>query len=331
MYFLVQSFGSGSRSLHTISAYVPSRWTHSEPPFITKVTAIYDQNDIYESALSTHEAQNSLHGYDLRVLRERITNGWWSQAALLLSVVVGELSKAKEERTEWLLWFQPDVVVLNPEIPLEIFLPLESDLEDVHFLASHDDQGQLDSGVFFLRVHEWSARMLTEVLATPRVLPGLQLAPRKDRFALAAMISSETFRDNVLYQPRNWYNAYALSAETSEYGPGDMQLHFHDTSGDRWSGMSRTLNFLSTTPSKFSVPLERTTYPKETQEYWNRIQTARRLLQKAQDHSDEQGVQARLQRLGYAMNYEADKAKVMQEGIDGLRDALGVTNGEHAI
>ena len=276
-YCLFQSFhqpglaSTTANSIHSISSYAPSKWTHSKPPRITKVTTNLNKNALFDSAIGTHAAQNEFHGYDLRVLRDRISDGWTSQAAYLLSIIVHELEKPKKRRTEWLLWFQPDVIVLNPQIKLEIFLPPEPEFSNVHLLATHDNQGELDSGVFFLRVHEWSVKLLLDVMSMPSDTPALQQAKRKDRFALSKMIKSDGFRDSVYYQPRHWYNAYAVSANSSEYRHGDVQLHFHGMGGDKWSGMANTLDLLSSTPSDFSVPLGKTTYPAETDAYWSRV------------------------------------------------------------
>lgn len=285
------------------------------------MTSNINGNDLLESAFGTHEAHNKLHGYDLRVLRDRITDGGSTQAAYLLSIIVNELERPKQQRTEWLLWFQPDVIVLNPEVPLEVFLPPDSDFDHVHLLATHDNADKLDSGVFFLRVHEWSAKMLVEVLSSSQ----------KDRLALSNVLRSAGVRDSVYYQPRHWYNAYATSANTSEYQRGNVQLHFHGSGGDKWSGLSNMLDILSSAPSDFAVSLGRTSYEAETRAYWSRIEMAHRVLRKAERRLEEEGVQARFQRLAYATNYEADKERVMQEAIDGLRDALGVNHGEHAI
>lgn len=267
----------------------------------------------------------------MRILRDRLSDGWANQAAYLLSIIVNELQKPAKQRTEWLLWFQPDVVVLNPQIPLEIFLPQELEFSDVNFLATHDDHGELDSGVFFLRVHEWSARLLTHVLTTSSDSPGMQQAPSKESFALGTALKGDGFRDSVYYQPRTWYNAYAVSANISEYQFGDVQLHFQGMGGDKWSGLSRTLDLLSSTPSDFSVPLGRTSYTTEIDAYWHRIASGRRVRRKAEDHMGEPGVDDGFNRLSYALNYEADNEGVMQEAIDGLRDAMGVSNGEHAL
>jgi len=245
-------------------------------------------------------------------------------------MVVSELAKPESQRTKWLLWFQPDVVVLNEQIPLEIFLPSGPGLEDIHFLASHDDYGQMDSGVFFLRVHEWTVKLLVEVLALPRTASALQHTLRKDRFAMASVIGSPKFRASVFYQPRHWYNAYALSADSTEYAKGDLQLHFHNAAGDRWRGVSQALDLLSTTPSDFSIPLEETTYANDTQAYWGRVRTAKSLLKLTAGKAYGKETQNALDRLSYATNYEADKGKVLQDAIDGLSKALGLGASDEA-
>lgn len=173
--------------------------------------------------------------------------------------------------------------------------------------------------------------MLLQVLSTDSNAAGFEQTSRKDRYALSEVLKSDGFRDNAFYQPRHWYNAYAMSSNQSEYQHGDAQLHFHGIGGDKWRGLSQTLDLLSSTPSDFSVPLERTSYTAETKAYWNRIATGYHVLQKASGRVGEPGVEAGFNRLSYAISYETDKEKVMQEAIDALKDAMGVSNGEHAI
>lgn len=45
-----------------------------------------------------------MHGYELKVLRERIVNNFWSKPAYLLSLVVEELAKPEQERTRWIMY-----------------------------------------------------------------------------------------------------------------------------------------------------------------------------------------------------------------------------------
>ena len=66
------------------------------------------------------------------------------------------------------------MILLNPRMPLEIFLPPE-EFDHIHFLGTHDEEG-LNCGVFFIRVHEWSVQMLLDVLAIPDHHPEVQPA-----------------------------------------------------------------------------------------------------------------------------------------------------------
>jgi len=75
-----------------------------------KVTALYnDDNDLYEAAVKSHIEHNRIHGYGMKVLRDKVVNDQWSKPAYLLSLVVAELAKPANERTEWLMYGSEDV------------------------------------------------------------------------------------------------------------------------------------------------------------------------------------------------------------------------------
>lgn len=77
---------------------------------IAKVTMLYGStNELYERALRTHERHNENFGYPMHVLREQILPGWgpmgyWNKPSYLLSLVLSELAKPEEERSEWLMY-----------------------------------------------------------------------------------------------------------------------------------------------------------------------------------------------------------------------------------
>ena len=70
-----------------------------------KVTGLYGQhgNELYEAAVASHGEHDRLHGYEMKVLREKIVNGHWSKPTYLLSLLVQELAKGKDERAEWIM------------------------------------------------------------------------------------------------------------------------------------------------------------------------------------------------------------------------------------
>ena len=327
IYVLLQSFNIGPRdiqsrtrnSLRVISQYTPESW-RSHAPRITKVSSLYgEDNDLYEAAIRSHEEHDRLYGYDLKLFREKIVDSYWSLPTILMSTVVAELSKPEEERTEWLGWFGPDVFVLNPQIPLEIFLP-PSDFSHAYFLGTQDQDG-FNGGVFFIRVHEWSVKMLIEVLSTPK--DEFQGASDKGAKALDQVLRSDQYRDHVFYQPRSWYNAYQLSTDQFEGKQGDLLVHFHGLGGDKWSAMADTISQQSESSKEWSVPLAQTHYRAETEEYWERIRTAHDLLGRARPRMFDPSIDGPLRRLQYASTYEMDNVSALNKAIDMLMEVVG--------
>lgn len=223
-------------------------------------------------------------------------------------------------------WLGPDIILLNPHVPLELFLPPD-DYDHIHFVGTHDTEG-LNSGAFFLRVHEWSVRLLIEVLSMPKNDPSLQHAIGKDQMALEMVLTAPNWRQQVVYQPKTWFNAYQLGVDHFEGKRGDLLVHFHDLEGDKWSAMSAYLAQVSLRNNTWSVPLGMTTYQYEIDEYWDRIRNTERLLNLAERHMDDHRVEEAAKRLGYAFHFEADIEKVMHEEMDLLKVVLGIVEGE---
>jgi hypothetical protein len=71
---------------------------------IGKVTMSYGTvPPIYERALSRQVLHGELHGYKTFVLRSKIMPRLWSKPAYILSIILQELEKPKEDRLKWLL------------------------------------------------------------------------------------------------------------------------------------------------------------------------------------------------------------------------------------
>ena len=210
-------------------------------------------------------------------------------------------------------WVGPDVIVLNPQIPLSIFLP-PKDFNHAHFLGTHHEDG-LDGGVFFLRVHEWSVRMLIEVLSVPQ---------HEGQKALEKILRSDAYRHHVFYQPRRWYGAYELSPGGFQDKRGDMFVHFHDLGGDKWRNMEDTLARTSDAKKSWSVPLKQTTYTTRIRDYWDRIREANDVLNKARPRMTDPSVDPAYRRLQYATTYEVDNEDVMVAALRALRSAAGL-------
>jgi hypothetical protein len=111
LWILSQSFHVGPqeiqdstrRSFQVINNFAPATW-RGDPPRVTKVTSLFgNENELYEAAIRSHDEHNRLNNYEMRVLRERIVNNYWSKPTYLLSLLVAELAKPEEDRTEWLM------------------------------------------------------------------------------------------------------------------------------------------------------------------------------------------------------------------------------------
>lgn len=63
---------------------------------------------------------------------------------------------------------------MNPNIPLEIFLPPSDKWSHIHVLISQDHRG-LNNGCFGIRVHEYSVWLLSATLSIKTYLPDIKL------------------------------------------------------------------------------------------------------------------------------------------------------------
>lgn len=113
-------------------------------------------------------------------------------------------------------------MILNPSTPLETFLPPNTSdiLNDVHLVIAANWDG-LNSGAFALRVHPWTASMLSGVLAYPMYE---KERTQKDRFRdqsafqfLLTHNESPLARDALKHKnhwaqvPMRWYNSLPVN------------------------------------------------------------------------------------------------------------------------
>lgn len=147
--------------------------TRHLPPLsiIGKVTASFGPRDpVYESAILSHKPHNELHGYPHFILRKQMLAGLWTKHACLLTIIGAELAKPASQRLKWLFWHDRDVILMNPHISLDVFLPPEPEFGHVNLLVTRDRNG-LNNGVFFVRVSEWSLKMFASALSVREYVP----------------------------------------------------------------------------------------------------------------------------------------------------------------
>ncbi|KHN96575.1 uncharacterized protein MAM_05518 [Metarhizium album ARSEF 1941] len=340
VYALIQIYLMRDR-LQTLSLPHP---THSPTPRrVAKVSMVYGTpNRMHEGALRSHERHAARWGYPVHVLRHEAGAGFWTKQTYLLATIVRELAKPAGERVEWIMCVEADSVVLNPEIPVEIFLP-PRDMADIHVVATRDWDG-LTAGVFFVHVHPWSVTMFREAVGYPQYNQGADPGYDADQEAIARLFAMTTggpdgtgYADGVVYIPRPFLNAHELGGG-SETDKGCFLVHFPGTEDLRWPLMARYLRTVETTPSEWEMPLAETAYAKKTNLFWSQVREARAALGRsdrirpslddmttgtAQDVNDEKKASELLKD---TLREQADDVQLMRERLDALhrlRTVLG--------
>ena len=171
------------------------------------------------------------------------------------------------------------MVLINPAVPLDIFLP-PGDFQYVHFVGNRDQNG-LNTGTFFLRVHEWSVKMLAKAIAFPMFHPEINLGNSADQVAMAHIFNETEFGSATLFQPRIWYNAYEFH-HGFEGSKGNLLVHFPGLEGDRWKHMNDWLTTVERDHTLWEESLEYTFYPNATQKYWTAIRQAMDVYRQAE-------------------------------------------------
>lgn len=91
-------------------------------------------------------------------------------------------------------------MIVNPKIPLELFLPPADAWGHIHAVVTNDHHG-LNNGVFFFRVHVWSVWFMNARLSTHVHEPDLKLE-FGDQSALQYWLDKELFRNNTIHVPQ---------------------------------------------------------------------------------------------------------------------------------
>jgi hypothetical protein len=262
-------------------------------PRICKVSMVFGDNDlqVYNRALRKHEEHNRIHGYTMEVLRGQLLDDVWSKPSFLLSLILEELLKPEEERVEWLMWVDADTVLMNPLIPVDIFLPPQ-DMPDVHLIVNHDWNG-LNNGIFFIRVNQWAAELFASILSFRFYRPDEDLTFR-DQSAMSALLEDPKFSEPMAQVSQRWFNPYPTEEtdvdkiEDNRAHPGDLLVHFAGI-GERAKAMRRYLRIADQHLPEWEVSLANSTLRQETEGFWNwtkadrQQKEAERILKEAEE------------------------------------------------
>lgn len=238
---------------------------------IGKCTILFHGNSYWERAIRTHERHDREHGYRLHVLRQELMDDVWSKPAYILSLLLRELGKPESERLDWLFWIDADTVLLNPYIPLDVFLPPPgSEFEDIHLVYSNDWNG-LNNGVFPIRVNQWAVNLFAAIVSWRHYRPKEPLVFR-DQSAMDSLMHEPAFAPHVVQAPQRWFNAYQGEHNETlapfQIRRGDLLVHFAGVP-DREARMNYWLERAEQHLDDWEVPVKSTSYPQEARDFWN--------------------------------------------------------------
>lgn len=229
---------------------------------------IWGKNDYsaqLQRALTTHKKYAKRHGYDLNILERPIYDLIWSKPAYMLQLILKELAKPEEERLEWIVWADIDTLIMNPNVPLESFLPPRH-MNEVNLMTTNDVFG-LNNGVFFIRVNAWAVKLLSHAIAFPYFNPKVVLG-NADQSAMLHLLEDRQINRNAIILPQHFFNGYRLGMGEGENSrPGALIMHFP---GGNKQFMQEFIGYIEGGHnSTWNIPYEQTTYADELKEFWD--------------------------------------------------------------
>jgi len=299
----------------------------SESPQIAVISMLYGKrNMLYERAIESHVKHAALQGLPVHVLRNNVADGFWNKPSYILSLLIAELAKNPPDRTTWMMWVDGDSIVINPQLKSEIFLP-PPDFDYINYLVAKDQNG-MNTGIFFLRVCDWSIKFMAKALAYPLFNPNVDLGRSADQLAMELVANETDFRDATLYQPRIWYNTYEFR-HGYEGKVGRMLVHFPGLQEERWEHMEKWLDIVEGPNAvEWILPLNATKYPAEIDRFWAELREARKAIRSAEwfignNEYVAPDLTLMLSRMKDIMVYMTDDVDAVSEATRQLNEALG--------
>lgn len=280
----IQSANTSASSLKSEEVTNPDSDQWGQKTRVGKCTIVLYGSSIYERTVKTHALHDRLQGYPLFVLRQTIMDDVWTKPAYILSLLLRELAKPQEERLEWLLWVDADTIMLNPYVPLEIFLPPSPQFDDVHLLVTHDWNG-LNNGVFPVRVNSWAVELFSAIVSFRYYQPDKDLTFR-DQSAMDSLLKEPKFAAHTVEAPQRWFNAYQGEHNETlapyQVRRGDFLVHFAGVI-NRDERIMFWLERAEQHLPDWEMEVQHTSYPAEIKDFW---------AQKASERSAKQAEKA---------------------------------------
>ncbi|KAH8681685.1 hypothetical protein BX600DRAFT_491861 [Xylariales sp. PMI_506] len=233
---------------------------------------------LFEHALQSHKEHNDRFGYLHYVLRRNLLTIPYSKPAYMLFIILQELVKPPEERLEWLLWHDADLILMNSEVPLEKFLP-PSKFDHIHLIVTNDIGG-LNAGVMFIRVNDWAVTFLSAALSYKSWDPDFNPI-NEEQTVMDAISQRDPWKNHVMHVPQRWFNAYDDRGTRDDvppewnwydhpFKPSYLIIHVPGTAGARNDLMRGWMDKKIAEPLKYNVPFDNTGYPADIASFWDK-------------------------------------------------------------
>lgn len=243
----------------------------------------------YQRALGTHVLHNAIHGTNVHVLSTKLIDDLWNKPAFILDLLLTETEKPEAERLQWLFWVDRDTIILdNCRSPLSFLPPtlqqanqteVEDPADEINLIATKDWNG-LNNGVFLMRVNRWSIDLFAAILAHRHYRPDVKLT-FTEQSAMELLLEEEPFRENVVWVPQWWFNAYGRGKDKEHFKPlkeatdaknyharrGDFLVHFAGV-GHRGEAMSPWLDIVETAVTGWALEPKERDLDSEIRDFW---------------------------------------------------------------
>jgi lipopolysaccharide biosynthesis glycosyltransferase len=208
---------------------------------------------------------------------------------------------------------------------LSHFLP-PSEFSDANALVTTDGNG-LNNGVFFIRVSAWAIEVLSANVAYRTFHPDERLT-FQDQSAMENIFHMDKFRDQVVYCPQRWFNAYQSgflneSIEANQVRRGDLIVHFAGV-GNKIERMNYWCDIAEKHLPDWEVDIVHTSYLEEIEEFWSQKRgkddIERQELHKAQSNAKLLIQQTEHNVTQYREYLTADELHRIEENLRRLKD-----------
>ena len=209
----------------------------------------------------------------------------YSKTALLLSIMLDEMRKPPGSRLEWLYATDADTLVLNPNVPLDTFLPPDTDFgRSQVVLFNFDAWDTVNGGAFFIRVSSQGMDYLAQTLAFKNFVPEDTWIPLAEQSVMTLLVHEAKYNwtDSVTITPP-WFNKSSWNFKWPLDGESlfdNFMIHFAGDNKDHWT---EVLEMIETGEAqKYIKPLENTQYMAGSNstatwwQYWEAVDPAER-------------------------------------------------------